>query len=121
LACALGLTLNDPVFHLDHTNWKRRDHNAFISDHDDFIKKDQWIVDGNYSACMPNRLNRVTSVIFLDFEVFEYLGRYVYLRYPHNSIKYNKLLKEYMQDKPVIILKNFSELDDLYSALSAER
>jgi adenylate kinase family enzyme len=83
LAHALGKQLDIPVLHLDqiahlpHTNWERRDHDEFVAEHDAFLRNDQWIIEGNYSATMPQRLERATSVIFIDLSFHDYIWRYL--------------------------------------------
>lgn len=153
LAHSLGEKLNIPVLHLDqiahipHTNWERRNHEEFVADHDHFIEHDKWIVEGNYSMCMPQRLERANAVIFMDFSFHDYLWRYlkrvfqtkfqpkkrigaiegakkefnwsliqyVWRMHPKNRAKYHDYLDIYMKDKPVIILRCFSDLDKLYA------
>lgn len=72
LALALGKTLGIPTHHLDqlahlpHTNWHRRPDADFVHAHDEIIRKESWVVDGNYSLCMPQRFDRSAGVIWLD-------------------------------------------------------
>ena len=85
LANQLGEKLNIPVCHLDQlahipgTNWKLRDEKEFAADQDAFLEKESWIIEGNYSFCMPQRFAKATSLIWIDPNFlgccFRYLSR----------------------------------------------
>lgn len=82
LAVAIGDKLGFPVVHLDrlyhlpHTDWVPRSTEDFRALHDEAIAGDRWVMDGNYSVCMPQRFRRATGVIFLDVSTLRSLGRY---------------------------------------------
>lgn len=147
LAVKLGEKLGIKVFHLDtiahkeNSHWERRPEKDFVSDHDDLIKLDCWVMEGNYSACMPQRFARSTAVIWLDPPFVGFLWRYIkrclqndpsragnlkgaqrqfswwlirftLFGYPKNKVKYNKLLEDY--NKPFIKIKSIKELNRHY-------
>ncbi|KKB09741.1 hypothetical protein [Devosia chinhatensis] len=84
LASALGQCLHLPVHHLDvyrhlpHTDWQQRDDADFQRLHDEAIASDAWIVEGNYSALLPQRLARATSVLVIDDSLVRRYWRYVW-------------------------------------------
>jgi adenylate kinase family enzyme len=67
----------DRLYHLPHTNWQPRPGEAFVALHDQAIADERWVIDGNYTKCMPQRLQRATGVILLDIPVSLSLLRYV--------------------------------------------
>jgi adenylate kinase family enzyme len=48
----------------------------FIALHDSAIAGERWVMDGNYSVCMPQRLRRATGLILLDISTASSLLRY---------------------------------------------
>tara|TARA_R110002020_G_scaffold103783_2_gene243299 strand:- start:587 stop:1138 length:552 start_codon:yes stop_codon:yes gene_type:complete len=80
LAHAIGRKLAIPAIHLDQlchlpgTDWEPRDRDEFHRLHDAAILGDAWVMDGNYSAIMPQRFARATGVIVIDDH---FLKRYV--------------------------------------------
>ena len=67
LAKKLGL----PLVHLDKLFWRegwgeapREEFDALLTAE---LKKDKWIIDGNYSRTLNMRLERTDTVIFLDY------------------------------------------------------
>ncbi len=83
LATAIGRKLGLPVVHLDRlyhlprTDWAPRPREDFVALHDEAIAGDRWIMDGNYSVCMPQRFRRATGVIYLDVSTTLSLCRYL--------------------------------------------
>lgn len=83
LATAIGRKLGLPVVHLDRlyhlpgTDWVPRPREDFTALHDEAIAGDRWVMDGNYSACMPQRFRRATGVIYLDASTTLSLCRYI--------------------------------------------
>jgi len=83
LADCLSKKLNIPVFHLDllahheQTNWTRRTDDELVKVHSKLLDQDEWIIEGNYSVCMPERLKQATSVIWLDANVIIAAWRYI--------------------------------------------
>jgi adenylate kinase family enzyme len=72
LAVAIGHRLGIEVIHLDqlrhlpNTDWQQRSDAEFHALHDAAIERSSWIMDGNYSVLMPERLARATGIIVLD-------------------------------------------------------
>lgn len=148
LADFIGKKTGSKIVHLDqlahepHTNWQRRKNAEFIADHDAAIGGDSWVMDGNYSLCMPQRFERATAVIWLDPPLMGCMLRYIMrslkndgrrvgklegaqkefsialvkytlLNYPKNKIKYMKLLEQF--DGVLIKINSMKDLD--YSIL----
>lgn len=71
LAKKLGSQLNIPVLHLDtiywKANWKEEDSQIFLEKQIEMIKKDAWILDGNYRDTLDIRLKDCDTVIYLDY------------------------------------------------------
>lgn len=71
MARALGEQTGIPVVHLDSLFWKpgwvetpREEFDALLAEE---LKKDRWIIDGNYGRTMAMRLERADTAIVLDF------------------------------------------------------
>ena len=67
----------DQLYHLPNTDWQARPADEFLALHDEAITGEQWVIDGNYSKCMPQRLERATGLILLDVSTAASLLRYV--------------------------------------------
>ena len=74
LARSLGEKTGLPVVHLDKLFWKpgwvestREEIDGIIQWE---IRKDRWIIDGNYNRTLTKRLERCDTVIYLDFSRF---------------------------------------------------
>ena len=82
LAAAIGRKLGIEVVHLDQlhhvpsSDWQPRPANEFLALHDEAINREQWVMEGNYSSCMPQRFQRATGVILLDVSMTVSLFRY---------------------------------------------
>lgn len=82
LAVAIARSRGLPAIHLDqlhhqpHTDWKPRPDDEFFALHDDAILKSRWVMDGNYSRCLPQRLTRATGVILLEASTVTSVLRY---------------------------------------------
>lgn len=82
LAAAIGRSRDLPVVHLDlyrhlpGTHWKLRPDDEFASLHDTAVATDRWIIEGNYSALLPGRLERATGMILLDASGLASVVRY---------------------------------------------
>ncbi len=70
----LSAILKIPVYHLDKLYWKpgwvpmpREEWDNLIKD---LVKKDKWIIDGNYGRTMDIRLNVADTVIFLNMPAY---------------------------------------------------
>src|SRR5476649_832584 len=84
LADSLSKKLNIPAYHLDqyahleNSKWQRQSDEILIENHNNIIKQDAWIIDGNYSVCMAPRLDLATSVIWIDPSVYSSIVRYLF-------------------------------------------
>lgn len=154
LADALARKLNISAYHLDqfahieNTSWQRQSDETFVENHSNIIKNDSWIIDGNYSICMKPRIDRATSVIWLDPNVYSSVFRYllrsikndrnrpgrlvgaknefsfwlikwIIFNYPKNRIKYNQLL-ESRRDLPILQIKSMASLNNHYELWGIE-
>ncbi len=83
LAAALSQKLDVEVFHLDQmrhlpdTDWVMRDNGVFKRLHDEAVLKENWVMEGNYSALWELRLQRATGIILVNSSVSLRLFRYV--------------------------------------------
>ncbi len=140
LAKALDLPLHhiDLIAHISGTNWVRRPDSELFATHDELIKAERWIIDGNYSGCMPQRFKHADTVIWLDpplwgtvwryicrslkndphrpgklpgshRELNPYLIKYTLVNYPRNRQKY----REIMANNPHLQIITIKSMDDL--------
>ena len=60
-----------PLFHLDMLYWNSDkttvSKDVFLKKLSDVLKKDAWIIDGNYASTMDKRMMHCDTVFFLDF------------------------------------------------------
>jgi hypothetical protein len=56
----------DQLYHLPSTNWQVGPEEQFLALHEEAISGVRWVIDGNYSKCLPQRLQRATGMIILD-------------------------------------------------------
>ncbi|AGB72192.1 MULTISPECIES: adenylate kinase [Rhizobium] len=83
LAVALSKKLGFPTIHLDqlhhlpHTDWQQRPEAEFAALHDAAILGEQWIMEGNYTRLMPQRLARATGAILIDSNHWLRFSRYL--------------------------------------------
>lgn len=66
----------DRLGHLPNTAWQVRPHDEFKALHDEAVLDDRWVIDGNYSRCLPQRLERTTGIIRLEISTSKSLLRY---------------------------------------------
>ncbi|WP_226037334.1 DNA topology modulation protein [Aquibacillus saliphilus] len=70
LARQLGEKLKINTYHLDALFWKPnwvgipKDEQRKVQN--DLVKKEKWIIDGNYGGTMDIRLNAADTIVFLD-------------------------------------------------------
>lgn len=82
LSVALGKKLGiesihlDRLRHLENTNWQLRPDPEFFVLHDAAILADEWVMDGNYSKVLPQRLARATGIILTTESRWASLYRY---------------------------------------------
>ncbi len=62
-----------PLFHLDMLYWNADKTTVetcvFLKRLSGILKKDEWIIDGNYASTMEMRLSACDTVIFLDYPI----------------------------------------------------
>jgi adenylate kinase family enzyme len=84
LAVALGRKLAVEAFHVDlfrhqpRTDWVQRSDEEFTALHDAAILEDRWVMDGNYSALMQQRIARATGIIWVDGSRWANFRRYLW-------------------------------------------
>ena len=70
-ARALHEVTDIPLYHLDMMYWNSDkttvDKDVFLARLSDVLRKDEWIIDGNYGSTMELRLVACDTVIFLDY------------------------------------------------------
>ena len=70
---ALGEVTSIPVYHLDMMYWNADrttvQRELFLERLGGVLKKDVWIIDGNYSSTMEMRMSACDTVIFLDYGI----------------------------------------------------
>ncbi|PBC01049.1 AAA family ATPase [Mesorhizobium sp. WSM3860] len=66
----------DQLYHPPDTDWEARPKDDFVALHDAAISRERWVMDGNYSVCMPQRFRRATGLIVLDVATLASLLRY---------------------------------------------
>lgn len=146
----LGILLKRPVIHLDREyflpGWKEKYSKEGWEDFQkELIKKDEWIIDGNYKRTIDLRIEAADTIIFFDFpkwvcvfrvfkRVFDHtplfdkpegtkqkvsfgLLKFI-ITYPKKSMR-NKL-KSYKNSKKVFIVRNSSEVEALLKDISAK-
>ena len=139
----------DQIAHKPYTNWEKRPNEEFVADIDEFLAKNEnWVIDGNYSICIPQRFERATSVIWLDSSRWKRLWRYLlrcfennphrpgklngsenefswglvfytFFQYPKKMPKYWELLNKH-KHKPILI-RSFKELSTYYDFWNLEK
>jgi len=83
LAVALSRKLAVPAIHLDllrhlpDTDWVQRPDTEFNRLHDEAIARDEWVMDGNYSALFPQRVARATGIVLVGHHRIPTLLRYL--------------------------------------------
>ena len=83
LACAIAAARGLPAIHLDqlhhrpHTDWVPRRADEFAALHDAAILGESWVMEGNYSRLLPQRLARATGLILLDLPATASILRYL--------------------------------------------
>jgi adenylate kinase family enzyme len=149
LANKLSKTLNIPVYHLDkvflRAEWRKISKPEMISAHEEIIRNDKWILDGNYFSLLERRLERADTIIMLDFStplcVWRIYKRAVLntqydfvpegcrnrvsltflswtLNYKRRTKKLRKeILPEYKSSKEVFIFKSSKEVNNFTESL----
>lgn len=68
-----------PLIHLDqeywNANWKETDQKVWQEKVKQIVKRDSWIIDGNYGSTLNVRLERADTIFYLDFSTAKCLWR----------------------------------------------
>ncbi|MFR4248582.1 MAG: DNA topology modulation protein [Leuconostoc lactis] len=88
LARKLSDKMDVPVFHLDallwHDNWEMSSKDEQRHIINNVLDKDQWIIDGNYSATLDMRVAKADTIIFIDRSrvmcLYNVLKRYIHYK-----------------------------------------
>src|SRR6056297_3113651 len=97
LAAVLSNKLSLPVIHLDilahipNSNWVRQPDSELIAKHSEAIQRESWVIDGNYSVCLSDRLMKADTVIWLDFNPLICAFRYLLRSLQNNPKRPGKL------------------------------
>jgi adenylate kinase family enzyme len=87
LACELGAILGIEVIHLDALFWKpgwvETPKPEWRSIQEDLVRRESWIMDGNYGGTLDIRLAAADTIIFLDFPRLLCLWRVIKRRVQH--------------------------------------
>ena len=78
----------DQIAHLPGTNWKKAPKEEYTKKHNDFVKKERWIIEGNYGKLMQNRLKRADTVIIHRFNRLGCLYRFLKRHYSTKQVNY---------------------------------
>lgn len=88
LSRKLSDILQLPLYHLDQLFFEADwviNKVKFNQQLQQVLKQDQWIIDGNYAASLPDRLTQADAVIYLDYPTPVALSGVIkrYVRYRH--------------------------------------
>jgi adenylate kinase family enzyme len=148
----LGARLNIKVIHLDSIYWKpgwvETPKAEWLTTVEELLKREPWIMDGNYSGTLEQRLQSCDTVIFLDlprsvclWRVTKRLLRYwnrsrpdmadecrekfnlEFIRwvwdYPKGTRpKVMERLKEFSQSKRIILLQSQTEVEKFLASMA---
>ena len=71
LSRKLALKLNLPLVHLDVLNWRDNWNQVSHAEFDrlllDEVKRNKWVIDGNYNRTIPMRLKYCDTIIYMDY------------------------------------------------------
>lgn len=137
----------DQLRHLPDTDWEQRPDEEFAALHDEAIAGETWVMDGNYSKLMPQRLERATGIILLGANRWSNLYRYflrcmrardrvgglvgdrdsvkwsmihwILVVSPNNLQSYRSRLPQ--SGLPLIDIGNLHQLNELYAAWKLRR
>ena len=125
----LANELNLPEVHLDainyDPNWTQVDKQKRDNIINEKVLEDKWVIDGNYSSTMKERLTNADLVIFLDYSTFALLSGVLNrvlknsgkerFEIPgckeHFNLEFLKLVSTFRRKKRPKILKILSEIN----------
>lgn len=130
-----------PLYYLD-LMWHKPDQTNFSKEEfdrklDDILKKDKWIIDGNYNRTLERRLKECDTVFLLDFPLevclsgaearigkkredlpwieteFDEEFRQWIIDFPKDQLpQIYELIKKYKENKEIIIFKSREEAEN---------
>lgn len=143
------------LIHLDQVffkpGWIELEKEEWIEKNKELLKKEEWIIDGNYGSTMDMRLEKADTVIFMDTPThvrlirvlkrgIQYFGKTrpdmasgcperVSIEFLRYILFYNKTrrpnilkkLKFYEKEKQVLILKNKKAINSFLQALKSNQ
>jgi hypothetical protein len=92
----------DLLYHLPDTDWEVRPTDEFVALHNAAITGERWVIDGNYSMCMPQRFLRATGLILLDVSIPVSLFRQKSCARCQYKIKPGAKFNEYVRYRAII-------------------
>ncbi|OZM57977.1 topology modulation protein [Lottiidibacillus patelloidae] len=141
----LGKKLNIPVYYLDchywNPGWKEASEDQFRERQKKIVANEKWVIDGNYSSTMNERLPYADTIIYIElprwFAIYQVLKRwlthlgkeredraegcteqmewgflhFIWTTYKGRKKKFRKMLKDLKSEKRVIILNSRKEID----------
>lgn len=87
----LNLLHMDQIGHIPNTNWQQAPFEEWSAKHDEFIKKDNWVIDGSYKRTIPQRFTRADTVIFIKMNRFGCVYRFMKRTLLKKDKRYGKL------------------------------
>lgn len=85
----LGTALRAPITHLDvlyyDDDWNTLPKDEFAAVQEELVARDRWVIDGNFASTLPIRLQRATTVIFLDLHPLTCLAGIAQRRFKHGG------------------------------------
>lgn len=139
----LPLYYLDMIWHKpDQTNISREEFDTQLNE---IIKRDKWIIDGNYQRTLEVRLRECDTVFLMDFPLeicllgaqsrigkkhedlpwveseFDEEFKQSIIDFPKNQLpQIYELLEKYEENKEIIIFKSRKEADDYLKIISRE-
>nr|WP_313653264.1 AAA family ATPase [Pantoea sp.] len=74
---ALPAVYLDQLHHAPGSQWRPRATAEFLQLHAEAVSGEKWVIEGNYTKCITERLARATGLILLDVSVPVALLRYI--------------------------------------------
>lgn len=85
----LATALEVPLTHLDvlyyDDEWNTLPKDKFAAVQEELVAQERWIIDGNFASTLPIRLQRATTVIFLDIHPLTCLAGIARRRIKHGG------------------------------------
>jgi adenylate kinase family enzyme len=90
LSFKLSKKLNINVYHMDKLFWKKNwesvGEEELINKLEVVVKKDKWIIDGNYRKTLEMRINKADTIILLDVSRYLCIYRIIKRRFLKNRV-----------------------------------